>query len=122
MRSAERVSFIGHKGRQVLFLDFTNCTSEQVTAVCDEVREVVTSQTEKSVLILADFAGAQFTKDAVTRIKEVATHDRPYVRRVAWVHTEGLPKIFYEAIKRFSQRDFPTFETREQALDFLVQD
>ncbi len=122
MQSTDRVSFIDHKGRQVLVLDFTNCTSEEVKAVADEAWEVVTAQPEKSVLILADFAGAQFSKDAVTRIKEVTAYDRPFVRRVAWVHTEGLPKIFYEAIKRFSQREFPTFETREQALDFLVQD
>ncbi len=122
MQSTDRVSFIDHKGRQVLVLDFTNCTPEEVKAVADEAWEVVTAQPEKSVVILADFAGAQFSKDAVTRIKEVTAYDRPFVRRVAWVHTEGLPKIFYEAIKRFSQREFPTFETREQALDFLVQD
>jgi hypothetical protein len=122
MRSTGRLNSIDHKGRRVLVLDFTNCTPEEVKAVCDEVKQEVTSQPEKSVLILADFAGAQFSKDAVTRIKEVTTYDRPYVKRVAWVHTEGLAKVFYEAIKRFSQRDFPTFETREQALDFLVQD
>jgi len=46
-------------------------------------------------------------RDAVTRIKEVATYDRPYVKRAAWVHTEGLPKVFYDAIRAFSQREFP---------------
>ncbi len=122
MQDAERVSFLVHKGRQVLVLDFTNCTPEEVKTVSDEARQVITSQPEKSVLVLADFADAQFSKDAVTRIKEVTTHDRPYIKRVAWVHTEGLPKVFYDSIKRFSLRDFPTFETREQALDFLVQD
>lgn len=122
MNSADRVAFMPHKGKQVLVLDFTNCAPEEVIAVCNEVRRVVTAQPEKSVLLMADFAGAQFSKEAVTRIKEVATYDRPHVRRVAWVHTESLPKVFYDAIKRFSQREFPTFETREQALDFLVQD
>ncbi len=122
MSSADRVTFMPHKGKQVLVLDFTNCTPEEVIAVCDEVRRVVTAQSERSVLLMADFAGAQFNKGAVTRIKEVATYDRPYVKRVAWVHTENLHKVFYEAIKRFSQREFPAFETREQALDFLVQD
>ena len=28
--------------------------------------------------------------------------------------------VFYEAFKRFSKREFPTFKTREEALDWLV--
>jgi len=68
------------------------------------------------------FTGGQFNRDAVIRIKEVATYDRPYVKRAGWLHTESLSKVFYDAIKAFSQREFPTFETREHALGFLVQD
>jgi hypothetical protein len=122
MGTADPVRFIIHRGKQILIADFTNCTPDEVKAVADEVRRVVTAQPEHSVLLMADFAGAQFSKDAVTRIKEATTYDRPYVKRAAWVHTGSLPKVFYEAIKTFSQREFPTFETREQALDFLVRD
>jgi hypothetical protein len=122
MKSADRVGFIAHKGKQILLVDFTNCTPEEVKSVADEARRIITAQPQNSVLVLADFTGAQFSRDAATRIKEVATYDRPYVRRVAWVHTETLPKVFYDAIKAFSQREFPTFETREQALEFLTED
>ncbi len=122
MNLADRVNFINHQGKQILLVDLTDCTAEEVTAVVDEVKRVVTSQPENSVLILADFAGAQFTKDAVTRLKEVTTYDRPHVRRAAWVHTATLPKALYDAIKTFSQREFPTFSTREDALEFLIQD
>ncbi len=120
--SSLRVQFIFHGGIQVLLLDFTNCSPEEVQAVSDEAEQVITSQPQKSVLVLADFSGAQFSRDAVTRLKEVTTCDRPFVKRAAWVHAENLPEVFYKAIKRFSQRDFPTFETREEALDFLIED
>ena len=46
--------------------------------------------------------------------------DRPYVKRSAWVGTESLPHMFYEHFKSFSQRDLPTFKTREEAMDWLV--
>jgi hypothetical protein len=122
METADRVGFIDYKGKQILIADLTNCTSDEVKAATDQVRQVVTVQPENSVLLMADFAGAQFSKDAVTRLKEVTTYDRPYVKRAAWVHTGSLPKVLFEGIKTFSQREFPTFETREQALEFLVQD
>ncbi len=73
-----------------------------------------------SVLTLADFTGAEIDKKVAIRIKEVLALDRPYVKRSAWVGTESLPHVFYENFKSFSQRDFPTFKTREEAMDWLV--
>jgi hypothetical protein len=122
MKSGDRVEFITHEGKQVLLVDFTNCTPEEVVSVADEARRIITAEPERSVLVLADFAGTQFSRDAATRIKEVTTYDRPFVKRAAWVHTGSLPKVFYDAIQIFSQREFPTFETREEALQFLAKD
>jgi len=122
MKSAGHVGFISHKGKQVLLVDFTTCTPEEVKSVADKAQQIITAQPQNSVLVLADLTGAQFSRDAVTRIKEVATYDRPYVKRAAWVHTETMPKVFYDGIKAFSQREFPIFETCEQALEFLVED
>ncbi len=119
MKSA-RAEFISYKGKQVLCLDFTDCGPEEVTALSDEAEQIITAQPPNSVLVLADFSGARFSRDAVTRLKEVTAFDRPFVKRAAWVRGENLPEIFYQAIKRFSQREFPTFETREEALEFLV--
>ncbi len=122
MTSVDRVKFVEHKGKQILVADFTDCTPEEVKAVTEEVQRIVTAQPERSVRIMADFAHAQFTKDAVTRLKEATAYDRPYVKRVAWVNTETLPKVLYEGIKTFSQRDFPRFATRDEALEYLVSD
>ena len=60
------------------------------------------------------------TKQVATRIKEVLVLDRPYVKRSAWVGTESLPHVFYEHFKSFSQRELPSFKTREEAMDWLV--
>jgi len=69
MKSADHVGFITHKGKQILLVDFTNCTPEEVKSVADKARRIITAQPPNSVLVLADFTGAQFSRDAVTRIK-----------------------------------------------------
>jgi hypothetical protein len=74
------------------------------------------------VLTLADFSDAQVDKAVATKIKEVLVLDRPYVKKSAWVGTESLPHVFYENFKSFSQRDIPAFETREEAMDWLVKE
>ncbi len=55
-------------------------------------------------------------------MKEVAVFDRPYVKRAAIVGAESLPNAFYEALKTFSRREFPRFNTREGAMDWLVRE
>jgi hypothetical protein len=72
--------------------------------------------------LLADFTGAEFDRIAIERMKEGAVFDRPHLKRSAWVGIESLPKVFYEHIKNFSQRDLPAFKTREEAMDWLVSD
>src|SRR5713101_7692264 len=118
----DRVRFLPHQGKQILLADLANCNAEEVTAIVGEVQRIVTAQPRESVLALNDLTGAQFSRDAVTRMKEVAVLDRPYVKRAAMVGAESLPKVFYDALKTFSRREFPRFKTREEAMDWLVRE
>jgi hypothetical protein len=82
----------------------------------------LTEEPKGSVLLLADFSGAKFDKKNFTALKEAAVFDRPHLKRSAWVGVESLPRVFFQNVKSFSQRDLPTFKTREQALDWLVSE
>jgi hypothetical protein len=103
-----------HEGKQILFIDVTNCAAEEVIELLTEVQRTVTAQPPKSALTLSDLTGARFSRSAVTRMKEVAVFDRPYVKRAAFVGAQSLPKVFYEALKTFSQREFRKFKTRRK--------
>jgi hypothetical protein len=118
----DRVRFITHQGKRVLLVDLTNCSANDVMKVMAEVQRIVTAQPRESTLTLGDLTGAQFSRNVITRMKEVAVFDRPYVKRSAIVGAEGLPKVFYEALRTFSRREFPRFKTREEALDWLVKE
>ncbi len=86
------------------------------------VPDYVTSQPRGSALILTDFAGASFDRDALLAMKESAVFDKPFVKKSALIRTESLPRQFYEDMKTFSRRELPIFETREEALAWLVRD
>jgi hypothetical protein len=104
----------------IYVIDFSHCSSKEMMVLLDLVRADIARHDPGSVLTLADFTGAHFDKNVATHMKEVLTLDRPYVKRSAWVGTESVPHVYYENFKTFSQRDFPTFKTREEAMDWLV--
>jgi hypothetical protein len=118
--SEERLRFIKHKGHAIFLIDFSHCSTKEMLLLLDQVRADVARHAPESVLTLADFSGAQIDKAVAPKMKEVLVLDRPYVRKSAWVGIESLPHVFYENFKTFSQRDFPAFKTRDEAMDWLV--
>jgi hypothetical protein len=120
--SHERLLFIKHKGHPIYLIDFSHCAAKELLVLLDLVRADIARHERGSLLTLADFTGAEVDKAVATRIKEVLTLDRPFVKRSAWVGTEDLPHIFYEHFKNFSQRELPAFKTREEAMEWLIEE
>ena len=118
----DRIRFIEHKGKQVLLVDLSHCKRVELERMAGYVPNYVTQQPRGSVLLLADFTGAEFSRDAMMRLKEATVFDRPHLKKSAWVGAESIPHVFYENIKSFSQRELPTFKTRAEALDWLVSE
>jgi hypothetical protein len=118
----DRLRFIKHKGHAIYEVDLTHCTAKELLLLLDQIRADIARHAPGSLLTLADLTGAQIDKNVATRMKEVLVLDRPYVKRSAWVGTESLPHVFYEHFKSFSQRELPVFETREEAMDWLVKE
>ena len=118
----DRLRFIKHKGHAIYLIDFTHCAAKELLLLLDQVRADIARHEPGSVLTLADFTGAEVDKSVATRLKEVLVLDRPYVKRSAWVGTESLPHVFYEHFKSFSQRELPLFKTREEAMEWLVEE
>ena len=118
----DRVRFITHRGQRVLIVDFSGCTALQVATITDQVPSFVTIEPRGSVLLLADFSNAEIDRSVLEHLKKATVYDRPHVKRSAWVGAGSFPKAFYENLKAFSVREYPTFDTREEALNYLVSD
>ena len=116
----ERLRFIQHKGQAIFLIDFSHCEPKEMMLLLDQVRADIARHAQGSVLTLADFTGTHVDKKVATHIKEVLVLDRPYVKRSAFVGAESVPHVFYENFKSFSQRELPTFKTREEAMEWLV--
>jgi hypothetical protein len=118
----ERIRFIDHQGKRVLLVDFSNCPAKEVEKIARAVPDYVTVQPRGSVLVLTDFTGAAFDRDALRAMKETAVFDKPFVKKSALIGTENFPWDFYEELKSFSRRELLIFKTREEALAWLAGD
>jgi hypothetical protein len=117
-----RVQFIEHRGQRVLFINYADCDIALLKAVAEEMHRVISKEPPKSVLTLNDVTGTSFDSESVEVLKSKVIANAPYVKRAAVIGIRGLQKLIYEAIQKFSQRNIPLFDSRQEALDWLVQD
>jgi hypothetical protein len=81
----------------------------------------VTKRNRGSVLLLVDFSGASVDQETVRTMKESAVFDKPYINRSAWIGAQNFPHEFHKEITTFSRREMPIFNSRQEAVDWLVQ-
>ena len=116
----DRIHFVEHKGKQILVLDFSHADAHEMLLLLEELRITVAQHPRESIVTFSDMTGATVDHAVATKIKEVLTLDRPFVKKTAWVGTEHIPHAFMENFHTFSQRNIATFKTREEAMDWLV--
>src|SRR5882672_4977169 len=118
----DRIRFITHQGKQILCVDFSNCSANEVEEIARAAPDYITVKPRGSVLVLTDFSGAAFDRDALRAMKETAVFDKPFVKKSALMGTEDLPASFYNELKSFSRRELLIFKTRDEALAWLATD
>jgi len=118
----DRVRFLTHKGKQILLVDYTGCTRQTLLDILKERERIVLAQPKASVLTLVDVTGAETSKEVLEEVKKVAVRERAIVKRAAVVGIESVPTVLFESLKTFAAREYRTFPTREEAMDWLVKE
>ncbi|MGI5860551.1 MAG: hypothetical protein ACOX6T_00675 [Myxococcales bacterium] len=116
----DRIRFVECQGKRILYLDFSDLSPRDVEAVVGRARELVGAQPPLSLLTLTNVTNLRFDDAAVRAVKELAEHNRPFVRAAALVGVTGLKKIVLNTVKLFSKRDFALFDDVESAKSWLA--
>ena len=77
-----RTRFIEHEGRKILLLDFSSIGDPQLAldAIAEARAIIARQQPDGSLLTLTNVTGSHFDSGVLRAIRELAEHNRPYVR------------------------------------------
>ena len=92
MRMSKKTRSITEQGKQILFIDLSNCLASEVAHIVEAVPDHVMLLPRNSVLLLVDFAEASFDAEAIRAIKEAAVFDKPYIKKAPWIG-RGIPAV-----------------------------
>ena len=119
---SDRLKKITHRGCSILFTDYSNfITFDEWKVLLDEERQLMPKERLGSVLALAVFTGSRFSASVFSAIKELAIHNKPYIKASALVGLSSLQQgVFLKGIERTADRSFGLFDSVEQAKDWLA--
>lgn len=116
------VKYIHHKGKKILFVDFTNQLGDQAIATLDEEAKEMQNWTENG-LILNDFHGSKGSPAFMAHAKKLGKEVFVYkVYKSAAIGLTGLQMILLQAYNNFTKDKIVPFNTEEEAKDWLVKD
>ncbi len=116
-----RVQTITHKSRQIFFLDFSNLkTEEEIKSVINESADLIRKQALGSSICLANISEMHFNNQIKELFLNLVKGNKPYMKASAIVGVNGLKQILFNGIMKLSGRDVKSFDTENQAKEWLV--
>lgn len=114
--------FTNEYDKEVFLLNFSYDDISEAIPLIEECAKQVRNRPESSVLTLTIVGKGKFTSELVDKLKSLTKGNSPYVRKAAVVGIDGLYRVVISAISIFSKRDFKLFDTKEEAIRYLLQD
>jgi hypothetical protein len=117
-----RTRFIQHRGKRILLLDYTGLTPQTgLPAVAESRALIATLPQDGSLLTCTDVTGSTYDKTVIDALKELSTHNKPYVKAAAVVVESGLKRGLLSLVALFARRKLHAVATRAEALDWLAE-
>lgn len=118
--STERVKWIMHKNRKILFLDYSGLLPEQLEPVVDEALKAHKTEQFGTISCCVYAENLHFNTSVVNKFNALVNETKPYMKATAVVGVKGLIKIMYDAVAKFTNAEMKTFDKKEDALDWLA--
>jgi len=115
------VNFIEHKGIEILRIDISHCEMEEIVPLVNSAKKLIAGRPLNSVLTLTNVKDARYTPALERTMKDFVVHNKPFVKAATVVGVEGIRKLLFEAVIKFSGRALHLAENEESAKEWLIQ-
>ncbi len=116
-----RANWISHKGKRVLWIDFSKTDDAGVIKAIAEAKPIIIREPKNSILCIVDATGTKVTRTISAEIKEFTMHNKPFMKMTAVIGIDGVQKVVLTLAIIFTNRkNLIAKNTKEEALEWLI--
>lgn len=116
----DRVKWIEHKGKRILYEDYSNMSTEQAIQLLAEVNKVEEKEPVGSILSISNYTDFHFSINYVNAINTASKTNTKYYKASAFLGVTGLVKVMFDTASKFAKQELKIINDKNQALDWLA--
>ncbi|MDD5131284.1 MAG: hypothetical protein PHH44_01335 [bacterium] len=113
--------FIRHKQKEILQLDFSECSYEELVAQITKARDIIIQQPPNSLRVITNLTNLRINKDSVKVLKEYIHLNKPFILASAVFGISSQTKVLFDTVTALAHRDIHLFDSEETAKDWLTE-
>jgi hypothetical protein len=116
----ERVNKIYHKGKEIIFVDYSNVKDENEMIAIHKSHLAFVFSENKRYVYCADYTGAYTTPKYMKEVNDSLQNNKNLIIKGAFLGVTGAKNIILSGVIRLFRLNFKSFEDKNSALDYLV--
>lgn len=120
--SDKRENWIVHKGKRILFHDYSGLRADEATQTVINLTDCIVNRGVDNLLFLVDVTGTLSNPKTITTFKKEAARSQPFTKKTAVIGVGGIVKFFLTVVNRAANTSAVAFDSKSEALDWLVED
>lgn len=118
----ERVKKIFHKGKEVLYVDYSNIKNEDEMIAIHKAHLDLVYKENKKYVYIADYTGSFTPPKYVKEVNKTVQGNKDLIIKGALLGITGAKLVILSSILTLFKMRLKTFDNKEKALDYLVSD
>jgi hypothetical protein len=116
----ERVQKIFHKGKEIIFVDYSNVKVEdEMISILNAHKEMVLKDNKKH-LFCADYAGSFTPPKYMKEANRFLSDTKHLIIKGSFLGVTGAKSILLSSVIRLFNMNFRSFDDKNSALEYLV--
>ncbi len=119
----DEIKFENFNGKEILYVDYSNCgkDTQKVIAILDEILRIYKENPTKAYLAVTNVQNFSFDTEVINKFKAVLPTTNQYIKHQAVIGiNDAVRRFLYNSITKFTGTNAPIFDTKEEAMEWLV--
>jgi len=118
----DRVYWLSHKGKDILYCNFRKLNEDEIIEVIRHAEHFILHSGKRNIIKANDVRDIDVSTSLLVDVKRTSVVLQPYLKKSAYIGLSGTRKFLLDLVNSISHINARPFTSQKQAIDWLVED
>ncbi len=114
------LSIVEYRNQKILLANHQNQNTQEIIDSIKQTEQLIVKMNSDNILLIVDISNCEMNQEVVSQFKATAKIIRPFIKRAAVIGVKGVLKVSLIAINKFSSIQARSFNSLDEAKEWLT--